>query len=688
MQTKKFYILLVTLLVVLGLTNCSSKKSELKNKPSIDISLKEDANEAYVLVRGAHLFKDTSFVSEKIALIDFGNKINIQQSNNNWVIAFYVVNSDTVKGFMHKSQLTGNANVINVIRITGLLPRRTLCTSLTASGEVSFKPLGYHTQMRVSAKNDSITLIRPLSQPGDAVWIENDDVLKHVKDTTFTQLGVTGEISPLEARNLYCLTHKMDLRPFGEALAEIIADSGRSMPGIMAFRTHAGILSKPVDATWVLDGEALAVIDSVKGLILLEVDPLRGAYPIGTFKYSGETPICLVNLSDGLVVGWQGEKNRIRSYTFNGRILEESTVSETKYQPASLANIFNTILIGTKEGNLLWFFFHSETVDTPRVFVDKKVVDGPILQVEVKNDGDSEFDDDVFLACGNSGLHILQLSSKTINKKSALNLNINRIFMIDKDILLADNQKGLHWLSLNNLKKSKSISDFREISVNDFVQNLPPVKTGLLLRGDLEPKNVDYFVLSYGDSIHVFKGNEMDKLSHSNSMNVPGRRLIWGVDILAVLSSKEVWFISLSEILPIGYSKNVFAIKNEDIRATATGIELYNGTLIGTYIDTRIDFLVELEKNFQKKPLNNRFTIIKSDSKTLILGWTFTKKGKTVALSFGSQISIGKGGATILGQHFEKGDIIELTETCQPVLVGRWPGSTLTIQKPEIVMTQ
>lgn len=685
MRQKRIFASLITLSIYLVFLSCSDKSKQEQTPPAIDVSLAVDSTKAYVLVRGAQLLKDTSFVSQQITVIDFGDKITVLERHNDWLSASSILASDTVSGFIHISQVTGNEEAIDAIRETGLLSRRILCSNTTDLGKTSLFLFGFDKKLRYYPINDTSS-IRPLTQPGDAVWIDSETSLKNVNDSTLIPLGVIGNISSLKPKTLYCLTQTMDLKPFGEALAEVLLDSTREIPGLMAFRTPPDVCSKPIDAAWVFDGKALAVIDSIKGLVLLKVDPLRHAYLASPpIQYSGEIPTCILDLSDKIdvvgeqisdkiVVGWQGEKNTIRGYVFEGRILKESDVIDIKYKPTSLCRYIDNVFVGTKEGNLLWTNFDFEE----KIFVDKKVLDAPIVQVEVKDDDDQDIDDDVFVASGSSGFHILQTASDTINTKYNIELDVEKMLVTEEGgLLLAGEQKGLWWYPYKSLGKSKAIplSNFEEIEVVHFAQNIPPIK-GLRMSADVpESPSNRCVVLAYNDSIHVLKGHEFSKLKTSHSIDLPAQKLIWGVDMLAVLTSTDIWFVSYSEILPSDYGRLVVAFSNEDFRRTEGGVSIYNADFIGTFIASGASILDTFEENFRKKSLHNRFTIVLGDNRTIIPGWIFVKNGKLVSLSTGTLVTIGKDGATVFKNNYDAGDIIEIGENGKPVLVGRWPGS-------------
>ena len=638
----------------------------------VELELPETARVAFILVRRAELRPSPSFDSKELASLPFALRLAVLKKEDDWVNVSASVDGQMQTGYVHVSQVTGNSAAIDALQQVGLLPRRLLCSQPGDAESPTLRQIGDSVPVRRSKAKDSTVVQQMLFEPGDGVWFASESDVKHVKGTAFKSIGARPVSGPLRPRTVYSLTHTMELVPLGQALAEALAEPDREIPGVLAFKAPARLCPKPVDALWLDNGELLLVADAERGLIIMEVDPLHHSWQLQEPMNSpGEVPTCLITHARMIVAGWKGSTGRLRGYELSAEGSKETTAIDLPDPPITLAGYgkkdAQRLLVGTEQGHLLVVDFAKK-----RIVTDKKVFETPLRQLLV--DGEQ-----VWAAGGSAGLRAFRIGADdALQEVATPSCPVDRIVLTKENkkhgLLLFSESAGVAWLPCDNFEKRAptSLPGCEQIKSSDAAEYSPP--NGSMNFHGQEPA---YVLAAVGkDGIHMLRGSVPTQVTPSQFLKVPCEKVVWGVDMAAVLSARGLWFISLSELLPPDFRQSAMSVAGgARIDFSGGNLRLLAAKAFGSAVMKGKDVLEDHPNVYQDEDLRNRITLIESDNSTVLLGWWRLAYDKPYYFGPRTQISVGKTGATVKAVHYSAGEIIELGDDGKVTCVGRWPGT-------------
>ncbi len=638
-----------------------------------DWSLPDEAREAFVLVRSAELREAASFDAKELGSVAFGTKLTVQQRRGDW--ARVSTSGDRpLTGHVHVCQLAASEAATEMLLEAGLVPHSLLCSEPSTPGDLKMRLIGGNVEVRTSSGKPDGEVQRMRFQPGDGLWFAGDDELRQARAKTFESIGAKTPSAALRPKTLYALTPTMDLLPLEQAAAQAIAEPNRQIPGMLAFKAPVQLCPQPVDAWWFDSGEVLVVADAQRGVVLLKVDPLRRAYQLEEpTTLAGGPPAFLAPHAKMLVVGWKGNPSGLRSYRFVNGALQQGAAMELPAPPVSWDEYGSgeavSLLIGTEDGRLLEVDFRNHKL-TP----EARVFDTPVRQIVVT-------EKQAWVVGGTGGLRLFERSDDGAwSQKAALNRRVDRVILTREGerpgLLLFSESAGPAWLPCENAEKltPAPLAGCASTRAHAAAAYAPP-EGGFSLAG----KEKDYLVAASGpDGIQLLRGEEPSRMSPWRQVRLPSAKLIWGVELAAVLSDDGLWFVSLSELLPPDYRARLYSLAGgAEIGFTLNGLEIVRGTAYGVDGMKERDPLASLPERYRTEKLGNRLTLWENPEGTILTGWWMIERQSTYHFSPETQITVGRTGATIRGVRYRGGEILQLDSQGQPIRVGRWPGTSV-----------
>lgn len=673
------------LLLTVACRKSSTDDNVLQPSKYLKIELAATDTVAFVLSREAAAYDAPSFDGEKITTLNFGARVRTGTHHGDW-IAVESPGSRSQNGYIHCAQLTGSSEVIKAIQLTGLMPKRILCldslfvaqkrlTFLGATVNADYEQEDEQVNVQLNlTKGTAKAEYRPTTKriskfyldPGDAIWLSKNVIADSIYKSILELISAEDAATHLMAGQLNCKTHTNTFQPMSEELSRLYNHQLRNMSSVMAFPAHPQLLEQPGQAIWLNQGKWLAVADRRKGVVLLSVDPLNRAALESVLTRDSEIPEFIIEHAGFLVIGWQGRKNSVQAYRLKGTVLSDSLGVETSYQPRS-ANVlslgsFNSkLLVGTREGHLLCLDLKKETI-----LSDTKISDSPISKIATS-------DRNIYAACGRDGIKILTAQDDySLKRMAGIKTDVRTLELVNADLLVFSKRSGgLCFSSERQLTMNKftELDTLATVPIHAIAKIAPPGET--LAR----PQGREFFsgiMAASEQAIYLLKQQDSTIVA-LNTLPIPAKNVVCGIDLVAAIDEQSVSFISISDLLTSKYDDSYMAIYEASFQLTSRGsFELYNG-MIGGYYTRAKDLFRKLNQQTKNTVVGNRMTILEREADFLCFGWTETRATRELVLGKGTQLSIGRGGANILGHDFEFGDIVEIADDAKPVKIGQWP---------------
>jgi len=505
---------------------------------------------------------------------------------------------------------------------------------------------------------------------GDFVWFADADAAESQPEFPFEGFGITTPLKSPTARVPYAYDGLGELLPLGELLARAAASPGQAAPGeVLAFAASPMDVPAPRDAYYHHE-LGFVIADAERGLVFIEPHPLQGAVVAKVASRPGSSARTIGLAGKMICATWAGASNELTTYTdFTTPKPEPDAVVQLPRAPLSFQGSdkdddASIAYIGTEDGHLL-----AVSLDSAEVLSDTALSSEPVLQVAL--DGRR-----LYAACGEGGLVAVDVGDADAPGAPEVLADLGPVDAVctvsldaEAETLIAGPDTGWRRLTggASETPAAEAVPGAEALHVR--VAEISGPSTGTVMSGGA---STDHLTIAGAgaDGIHVYLGATAGALHASHQIAIPCLAMAWGSQFLASVGPDALWFVSLSEVLPEGHERSQFSVHAGAIAGFAGGgISFQDADCHGYIAMDPAGSLRELGEWGTGGGTPNMLTLADRSGQVMVIG-DFKLMGSDLGLlSAGTIATIGKGGLTIGGEHYEAGVVLELAAegTAQPI---------------------
>jgi len=642
------------------------------------MGVRENAETVYVCVFQERLRSEPTLETASIlgnTSVYFGSRLTVVGTEGAWVKVKLPASDGSTVGWLHSAVLCSSPEVVRCMRQTGFIMNRVLVPNRTSDGAITVMELGGPSSFRQKHEvqklgNRTVNVYAAGDEPVDCIWFADDA----------ERAALGGVIKlPLSARPrlLYALDDRGGIIPLQDVLAREMREARDCKKrGVLAFRCRSALCPSPQMVYWSEYLDRFAVADAKRGILLVSVHPMRGATIEDQIVRDGQSARLVALHEEGLLSAWSGERNELIAFRRgedNKFVAHKKVALQSRPVCFEFARkVSGNVFVGTEAGIVV-----AIDLSTERVLCECKVSSVPIQRMAVSGEI-------LWAGCGDAGLigvDITDAAELTVTQRLSRFASVFALRLVEdgkqKLLMLGGEGTGLRVLQGDAIDQEAGVAaGAEETDVYAVEGGWPP---NAFLKEAYRMKATMILAGMGADGLAVYWGEEFTSLRRSHVVPVPCEAMAWGRQFLACVAKGELWFVSLSEILPRDCAEEMGAnypgLKYK--RDPYTGESGLSGRQYGVKMFDQFESFSGSTVWAEGTPVGYGATIIERGQKPFAIGDWELLPSKEILFCPGLTLTIGKGGVSIAGEEYAEGDVLWLRDDGTAMRIGKFRGMPL-----------
>lgn len=509
---------------------------------------------------------------------------------------------------------------------------------------------------------------------GDGVWV-GKQLPDNAPELPLESFGIATPLTDPEPGMLHVFDGVAQCRPRDYYLEEDgLRPKTRVVEGFQAFLCPKTICPQPQDMFWVHALGGLIVADSRRGIIGVELDLIRGCRQTFALARDGQEA-CMIGAHDGkLLMGWRGEPSTVVSGRLEGQggltnvvelTLPAPPVSHASFRAKNTTRLY----LGLANGKLLTI-----DMDVPEVLATTDVGTQPVSSIEI---GEKT----MWVGCEDEGLHIYDLAEPDMPRLTHSIGDVGPSAAFTRGSGLADNMAVVAAVTggveiregATGELSDSGISRGGNVAAKPAFCIVPGTPQGGMVFRSKEWN--DFLVVGHGmEGASLYVVNGQSEVSFSRHLPMPCTDLAIGKRVAAWMADNELWFVSLSELIPDNFTNPPNVIDKVD------NARIENGSI--NIVSARASGISECKPAlpFSASPqwdsgfTTRQMVLVQQGDTFLAIGDYILGEPKSTYFQPGMLISVGRGGIKVKDRSFKAGDIFQIDPSGNADVAGRWRG--------------